>query len=142
MIEKIFKTYPHSSPDLALWLTLSGSIHPCLKQISMVPKKSDCSYMNNVHNFDMIWKSVADEVDDQTRRDMCNLELIRTEAGVSRTQTQFNPHTVFFFSVDHSKKVPHLELLVCLLVVVNAPFCFPIVCSIYLLSVSQKGSAL
>ena len=32
-LEKTFFSYPHLSPDLALWLTLSGSNYPCLEQI-------------------------------------------------------------------------------------------------------------
>ena len=48
-LEKTILNYPHLPPDLALWLTLSGSNYPCLEQISMVPKmfeplKFDCNH--------------------------------------------------------------------------------------------------
>ena len=35
--------YRYSLPDLAPWLTLSGSNYPCLEQFSMVPKMFDWS---------------------------------------------------------------------------------------------------
>ena len=49
-MENTFLNYPHLPPDLALWLTLSGSNYPYLEQISMVPKmlkplKSDCQWV-------------------------------------------------------------------------------------------------
>ena len=37
-MEKTLLNYPHLPPDLALWLTLSGSNYPCLEQLYMVPK--------------------------------------------------------------------------------------------------------
>ena len=46
-MEKISLNYRHLLPDLASWLTLSGSNYLCLEQIFMVPKmfeplKFDC----------------------------------------------------------------------------------------------------
>ena len=46
--KKTFLYYSHLSPNLALWLTLSGSNYLCVEQISMVPKmfeplKLNCS---------------------------------------------------------------------------------------------------
>ena len=48
--EKTILNYRYWLPDLAPWLTLSGSNYPCLEQFSMVPKmfeplKFDCTYM-------------------------------------------------------------------------------------------------
>ena len=37
-IERTSLNYPHLPPDVALWLSLSGSNYPRLEQISMVPK--------------------------------------------------------------------------------------------------------
>ena len=46
---KKYLNYRYLLPDLAPWLTLSGSNYPCLEQFSMVPKmfeplKFDCMY--------------------------------------------------------------------------------------------------
>ena len=49
IIQKIEKTPQNLPPDLALWLTLSGSNYPCLEQIYMVSK------ILELLRFDCIW---------------------------------------------------------------------------------------
>ena len=45
-IEKTSLNYIHLPPDLALWLTLSGSSYQCLEQIYMVPKMFETNFNN------------------------------------------------------------------------------------------------
>ena len=60
--------YPHGTPDLSLWLTLSGSNYPCLEQKSMVLKmfkflKFNCKVTDsiNTHYYcsNLIWRTVT-----------------------------------------------------------------------------------
>ena len=52
-IQLLWRKYRYLLPDLAPWLTLSGSNYPCLEQLSMVPKmfqplKFDCSSLKSM----------------------------------------------------------------------------------------------
>ena len=59
--------YRYLLPDLAPWLTLSGSNYPCLEQFSMVPKmfeplKFDCMYTMWAYRINLETKCVSSEI--------------------------------------------------------------------------------
>ena len=59
-IKKNPLNYRYLLPDLAPWLTLSGSNYPCLKQFSMVqkmfePLKFDCILDSMLNYIDQLW---------------------------------------------------------------------------------------
>ena len=51
MIEKTSLNYIHLPPNLALWVTLSGSNYPCLEQIYMLQE------IFELLRFDCIWNT-------------------------------------------------------------------------------------
>ena len=62
-IEKTLLNYHHLFPDLAPWLTLSGSNYSCLEQVSMVPRCSS-HWSSTVLSFLFEYRSILLTVDE------------------------------------------------------------------------------
>ena len=100
--ENTFQSYSHLHPDLAPWLTFSGSNYLCLEQISVVPKmfeplKFDCTYIETI----MYWSI--------KRRTDIQLKLLESNV-ISPAATFICPKRVSYIYV---RRVGKLFLFVC-----------------------------